>query len=61
MLIKLKSNNTFKNRQYKLNSIKNKKNSIEQSFRGDSDPRLPPYQGGALPAEPLKHEKKIII
>ena len=26
-----------------------------QSVRRDSNPRLPPWQGGALPAEPLTH------
>ena len=34
------------------------KNSFE-SLRGDSNPRLPPYQGGALPSEPLRQKSEI--
>ena len=38
--------------------LKSWKNSFFESLRGDSNPRLPPYQGGALPAEPLRHNRE---
>ena len=30
----------------------------KKSLRGDSNPRLLPYQGSALPAEPLRHKNQ---
>ena len=34
---------------------------IKKSDRRDSNPRFPPWQGGALPTEPLSHETTIIL
>ncbi len=42
-----------------LSNIKKRNHQKQiESLRGDSNPRLPPYQGGALPPEPLRHNQE---